>query len=356
MHHVTPGKLLEILLPLYTNAAKMSEVPSIMLWGEPGIGKSQTIRKLKDELHRLTGKEGLLRDVRLLLYNPVDLKGIPVPDEERVRSKWLRPTLFDFAEGDEFLHVLMLDEISAAPPSVQAAAYQLILDRQIGDHKLPDNVVVIAAGNRIGDGGVAFRMPTPLRNRMTHFKIEQDLDDWLSYAERDQLHEAVRGFIRFAGIKMLLDFRADSDEEAFPTPRSWEFVSRYLKLYGDSQLAEPAIVGTVGKGAAASFIEYTKVFEELPDLEAIMAGQQVELKSTRFDVICALSIRIAGVIPTMTSEQAHHLVDFLLKSAIKIEHIFMLISDLWRISRTHEMIRGMSSLVQWQMSHKRFFK
>ncbi len=121
--------------------------PSVMLWGPPGVGKSQGVRQIAEHITEETGKNVAINDVRLLLFNPVDLRGIPTANADKTLAVWLKPKIFQMDESTDTVNILFLDEISAAPPSVQAAAYQITLDRSIGEHRLPDNCIVIAAGN-----------------------------------------------------------------------------------------------------------------------------------------------------------------------------------------------------------------
>lgn len=118
-----------------------------MLWGPPGVGKSQGVRQIAEHITEETGKSVAINDVHLLLFNPVDLRGIPTANADKTLAVWLKPKIFQMDESTDTVNILFLDEISAAPPSVQAAAYQITLDRSIGEHRLPDNCIVIAAGN-----------------------------------------------------------------------------------------------------------------------------------------------------------------------------------------------------------------
>ena len=147
-------------------------LPSVMLWGPPGVGKSQGVRQIAKRIERETRKKVVVTDVRLLLFNPIDLRGIPTANEDKTLAIWLKPQIFQMDASDEIVNILFLDEISAAPQSVQAAAYQITLDRVVGEHKLPDNCIVIAAGNRVTDKSVSFKMPKALANRLLHIEIE----------------------------------------------------------------------------------------------------------------------------------------------------------------------------------------
>ena len=150
--------------------------PSVMLWGPPGVGKSQGIRQVAKNIAEQTGKKVEITDVRLLLFNPVDLRGIPTANEDKTLAVWLKPKIFQMDDSTDVVNILFLDEISAAPQSVQAAAYQITLDRTVGEHTLPDNCIVMAAGNRVTDRSVAYAMhPTgdpSASRRMSYFSAE----------------------------------------------------------------------------------------------------------------------------------------------------------------------------------------
>ena len=284
-------KAVESLSSLYISAINSRVpfrfVPSVMLWGAPGVGKSQAIRQMGAKIEAETGKKCVITDVRLLLFNPIDLRGIPTSNQDKTLSVWLKPKIFDMDKSDSIVNILFLDEISAAPQSVQAAAYQITLDRVIGEHALPENCIVIAAGNRVTDKSVAFKMPRALANRLCHMEIESNFDSWKSWAIRTGLSPKVVGFLSFRS-DLLIENESLSDSLAFPTPRSWEMVSNLLKLNGDSvDGIFPMISGCVGIGVANEFRSWCKIFSSLPKIEDIFAGRKSPLpKST--DALYAL--------------------------------------------------------------------
>lgn len=154
-------------------------MPSVMLWGPPGVGKSQAVREIARRNETDTSKKKVnVTDVRLLLFNPIDLRGIPTANADKTLAVWLKPQIFQMNPDDSVVNILFLDEISAASQSVQAAAYQITLDRVIGEHKLPDNCIVIAAGNRTTDKSVAYKMPKALANRLMHIEIVDSFSSW----------------------------------------------------------------------------------------------------------------------------------------------------------------------------------
>jgi hypothetical protein len=212
-------------------------------------------------------------DVRLLLFNPIDLRGIPTANEDKTLAVWLKPKIFQMDDSPDVVNLLFLDEISAAPPSVQAAAYQITLDRTVGEHRLPDNCLVIAAGNRVTDKAVAFKMPKALANRLCHLEIEGEFKSWKEWALKKGINEKVVGFLTFRPSH-LMQFDATNDDCAFATPRSWEMVSNILNyVEGDIDKSYPLVAGCIGIGAATEFRTWCKVYSELPDIEEIFTGQ-----------------------------------------------------------------------------------
>lgn len=115
----------------FSNANIIDKHPAIFVAGQPGIGKSQSIIQIKDNLESATGKKVYITDVRLLLFNPIDLRGIPVADKNREKAIWLRPEIFELDDSNETINIFFLDELTAAPTSLQAAAYQIALDKTL---------------------------------------------------------------------------------------------------------------------------------------------------------------------------------------------------------------------------------
>jgi len=175
------------------------------------------------------------------------------------------------------INILFLDEISAAPQSVQAAAYQLTLDRVVGEHRLPDNCLVMAAGNRVTDKSVAFKMPKALANRLLHVEIEGSFKAWKQWAIGHGIHDKVIGFLSFRQ-NHLMAFDSSNDDLAFATPRSWEMVSRLLQAVSDDvEAMYPLIAGLVGTGVAVEFRTWAKVYAQLPSMEDIFGGRRPPL-------------------------------------------------------------------------------
>ena len=278
--------VIEKELPLKT-------VPSVMLWGAPGIGKSQAVRQIGEQIKENTGKTVNITDVRLLLFNPIDLRGIPTANADKTLAIWLKPQIFQMDESADVINILFLDEVSAAPQSVQAAAYQITLDRVVGEHRLPDNCIVIAAGNRITDKSVAFKMPKALANRLLHIEVEGSFKSWERWAVGAGINSKVIGFLSFKQ-NYLMGFSSDNDELAFPTPRAWEMVSNLLNYVSDD-LKEmySLIAGIVGSAAAVEFRSWANVYNELPDVADIFDGKMPPLPQTA-DALYALISSMVG--------------------------------------------------------------
>lgn len=245
----------------------------VFLWGPPGIGKSEVVAEVAKKLN------GHVIDLRMAQMEPTDLRGIPFYNKELNRMDWAHPIDLPDAElaSQYSLIVLFLDEMNSAPPSVQAAGYQLVLNRRVGKYVLPDNVVIVAAGNRESDKGVTYRMPMPLANRFIHVEMRVDFDSWQNWAVRNHVHRDVVGFINFSK-QDLNDFDPKSSSRAFATPRSWTFVSDILNMKLDSDTQYNLIAGAVGEGLATKFTAHRKIASKMPNPMDILTGKITELE------------------------------------------------------------------------------
>ena len=231
----------------------------VFLWGAPGVGKSDVIRQIAED------SKLELRDVRLSLLDPIDLRGFPTIDAVKKQMSWL-PADFLPKKGKG---LLFLDEMNSAPQSVQAAAYQLVLNRKIGEYKLPDGWAVMAAGNRASDRSVVHAMPAALANRFVHLDFDINVDDWSHWAMDNEIHTDLRAFIRFRP-NLLHCFDGATNPRAFPSPRSWAFVN---DIYKDNHSADDEyelIKGTVGEGAAAEFSGFVRQIKDLPTIDQVL--------------------------------------------------------------------------------------
>ena len=258
----------------------------LFLWGPPGIGKSELVADITTELG------GYMIDLRLGQMEPTDIRGIPFYNKESGKMDWAEPVDLPSAElASQYpVVVLFLDEMNSAAPSVQSAAYQLILNRRVGKYVLPDNVVMVAAGNRESDKGVTYRMPTPLANRFIHQEMKVDFTSWQEWAVNHKIHKDVVGYIGFAKND-LYDFDAKSASRAFATPRSWSFVSQILDDEdSDDDTTMNLIAGTVGEGLAVKFMAHRKVASRMPKPEEILSGKVTTLDVKEVSAMYSLVI------------------------------------------------------------------
>ena len=256
----------------------------IFLWGAPGIGKSDIVKQIGDELDRE------VIDVRLSLWEPTDIKGIPYYNADMGTMTWAPPS--ELPSDPNSTAILFLDELNSAAPATQAAAYQLILNRRVGTYHLPKGVAIVAAGNRETDKGVTYRMPAPLANRFLHLELKTSFDDWLQWATTNKIHEQVVGYVSFAK-QDLYDFDPKSSSRAFATPRTWSFVS---ELLGDDDLDENTLTdlvsGAVGEGLAVKFMAHRKVAKQMPNPEDILSGKVAKCEIKEISAMYSLTISL----------------------------------------------------------------
>jgi len=316
----------------------ISAKTSTFLWGAPGIGKSDVIRQVANDM----GYH--LEDIRLSQMDPCDIRGVPYVSDKAVKipnkyygltpeeltelgavgeinttdamvdavtesgdvitEKMLEWALADFLKRAEIQRkvygkptLFFFDEMNSAPQTIQAAAYQIVLDRRIGNYFLDERDGVVAAGNRESDKGVVYKMPSPLANRFFHIEMHVDFQDWSDWAVKTRKRPEVIGFLSAFKDK-LHRFDPKKADRAFPTPRSWAKLSDLLDspLLNESLLAETA-AGMVGSGMATEFIAHRKTAHKLPKPEDVLAGRvktlDVSETSAHFALTTSLCYELA---------------------------------------------------------------
>jgi hypothetical protein len=278
----------------------------VFLWGPPGIGKSELVAEIAQELG------GHMIDLRLGQMEPTDIRGIPFYNKDSGKMDWAEPVDLPTQElADQYpVVVLFLDEMNSAAPSVQSAAYQLILNRRCGKYFLPDNVVMVAAGNRESDKGVTYRMPTPLANRFIHQEMKVDFDSWFDWAVDNNIHPDVVGYLNFAK-QDLYDFDAKSASRSFATPRSWTFVSQLLEdEEGDDDTIMNLIAGTVGEGLAVKFMAHRKVAGRMPNPVDILTGKEKDLNikevSAMYSLVISMCYELKAALDRKVADKQFH--------------------------------------------------
>ena len=289
----------------------------VFLWGPPGIGKSSIVAQIAKE-----AEMGFI-DLRLSLLDPTDLRGIPFFNTIKETALWAPPSFLP--DGKVERGILFLDELNTAAPMVQASAYQLILDRKIGEYTLPEGWAIVAAGNRESDRGVVFRMAAPLANRFVHLEMEVSVDDWKTWALKTEIHPAIIAFISHRP-DTLFNFGNGNDSRSFATPRTWQYVNEVLACKPDADLLLPMLAGAIGEDVAASFLGFLSVAGDLPDLDAILDGtcKDVPSEAPALHILsAALSMRVNE---TTSSKKLNALIEYTL--ALPGEFSVMIVQDL----------------------------
>ena len=320
-----PALLSQILDREFRSASEGHHTP-VMLWGPPGVGKSQIIADIAQR------HSAILIDIRLSQMEPSDLRGIPFRVENVV--EWAIPAMLPDTKRHGPEGILFLDEISSAPPTVSAAAYQLILDRRLGEYSVPEGWAIFAAGNRQGDRGVTYSMPSPLANRFSHFEIEVNLDDWVHWAYEHGIDERLIAFLRFRP-DLLFDFDPAHNPVAFPSPRTWEFAHRALQKFGErSDLLPGTLQACVGPAAGIELTAFVDNLHKLPDIDAITWGEAVQVPTETDLQYAVASALVARAIRARGQEDCDQVIGNIMEYAGRFpqrEMGVMLVSDLYRV-------------------------
>lgn len=248
---IPTGRALEILQAGWQAQRDGTLTTSWMLHGRPGIGKTEIVQTLADRIG------ARLFDLRLTTIEPQDLRGLPFFDMENRRTIWFRPEDLPHDTPDDAARpsVLFLDELTAAAPVLQPTVYGLLQERRVGPHRLPGNCFVVAAGNTIEDGAIAYEMGTALSDRLIHLNLMASADDWLAnYAIPQGLDPAVIAFIRTRpDLLDTVEQGLRRGDMIACTPRSWARVSTLMQAIPDRSLRTIAIAGVLGESVAAEF-------------------------------------------------------------------------------------------------------
>lgn len=258
-----------------------------MLHGSPGTAKSSIYRQLAEVLKLF------MIDLRLSQLDPTDMGGFPSIDQFTKKAGYVPMDTFPI-QGDKIPEgyngwLLVLDEFNSASIAVQAAAYKLVLDRQIGQHALHDNVYTVAAGNLATDNAIVNRMSTAMQSRMVHLEIELIAADWIEWALENKLDHRIISFIEFRP-DMLHKFDPNHNDFTFPCARTWEFASKQtIDEEVLNQELLPTLAGSVGEGAAREFLTYSMIYGDLPKLNDILNSPDAINISKEPSILYALS-------------------------------------------------------------------
>lgn len=280
------GHLVPMIAKRYTN--ENTRRRAMFIVGKSGIGKSECVYQASEFLSQhVPNWQGVI-DLRLSQMEPTDLRGVPVPDAETQQTIMYRPNTLPRSGAG----ILFLDEITSAPPSIQAAAYELVLTPE--HYGIPDTWMVIAAGNLQSDRGVTFQMAGPLLNRFNKVEATTTVDDWMNHAITKGIRPEVLSYIK-TRADHLHKFDGTGQIDSFPSPRSWFAVSDALELDLPPADRVECIKGDVGHEVAVSFEAHMRVYESIPDMDAILAGKDVpvpEKLDVRYCVAMGLASRV----------------------------------------------------------------
>lgn len=271
-------------------AIKAKLVP--LVWGSPAVGKSAIVKQVADAY-------GLkLIDLRLAQCDPVDLMGFPRIDEATGKADYAPMATFPL-KGDPIPEgyngwLLFLDELTSAPRAVQAASYKILLDRQVGLHDLHDNVAVVAAGNLETDNAIVEPMSTALQSRLVHVEVSMDHNVWLEWAMANGIDHRITSYIQFKPDS-LYTFHPDHTDKTYASPRTWEFASR---MTGDIQELTyqqmPLLAGTLSEGVAREYLQFTKVYQDVPTIAQIKQSPDTTPIPDEPSVLYALTGSVAA--------------------------------------------------------------
>lgn len=302
---VSAGEALGVLEAAWAAQEAGGLRTSWMLHGRPGVGKTELIQTLADRI----GAE--LFDLRLTTIEPQDLRGLPYFDHETARTIWYRPEDLPDTEGRPA--ILFLDELTAAAPALQPTVYGLLQERRVGRHRLPDSVMVVAAGNMIEDGAIAYEMGTALSDRLVHMIVQASAEDWLrNYAVPAGIHPSVAAFIRTRPD--LLETTEDSLRRGHAiacTPRSWTRVSRIMEAIPDRARRQVMVAGTVGEAAAAEFALLADDIAATVRIDEMLETPRAERAELYPDTLHGLTALIYGLVGRVDGQTLHAGIDII---------------------------------------------
>ena len=255
-------------IPFVERVLKKRLVP--MLHGSPAIGKSDIIRTIAEKFSLK------VIDVRLSTYDPADMNGLPYFNTSGARNiaEYVPFDVFP-VEGDKIPEgykgwLVFLDELPSAAPSVQAAAFKLILDKMVGQRKLHSHALIAAAGNMEDDGAIVNPLPTPLQSRMINFQVYTNLDCFMKYALTQNIDYRIAAFLEFKP-DYVHHFKPDHDDLTFAAPRTWMFLDKLIRGEPVTDADLPLVAGCISSGVGAEFIAFCKIFDQVPKLADILA-------------------------------------------------------------------------------------
>ncbi|MBO4208672.1 AAA domain-containing protein [Micromonospora echinofusca] len=293
----------------------------VLLWGEPGIGKSATLQQLAEGLG--TPMETVVASV----HEPSDFAGLPiVGDSPATDGVPMAPPDWAVRLARTGTGLLFFDELSSAPPAVQAALLRVVLERRVGSLHLPPAVRIVAAANPPTSAADGWHLAPPLANRFVHLHWSHDartvarglagtwpavtvpvVESRRTATALAKARGAVAGFLTARpGLAHHLPADTEARGGAWPSPRTWEMVLRLLAFHhstgtGADALAL-AVVGAVGDGAGLEFVTYLENLD-LPDPERVLADPAAFRLPERGDRQLAFLTAVISAVQTRVDRQ-----------------------------------------------------
>lgn len=336
---------------LINGGVSPADIPAVFLWGPMGVGKTDGVEQLGTKLSASVSKPVILTKICLSDYGRTDLTGIPVPDEERRFANWLKPRLFDLNDDEGVINLMFLDELSSVHQEIQTMAYQICRERRVAEHKLPDNCIVIAAGNRMTDLSVSYKLSKALCNRLLHFNIISDYDEWRKWAVSSGIAPEVIAYLGFDSSR--LNTTPGTSDLAFTTPRSWSYVSMIVNNVErcgelDEEMIE-MIASAVGMDVALEFAEYCKNIHFMPSVDRIFSGTCGD-KPQNVGVLYALvSSLVSRIKSDISIEKLDNACEYMLQ--FPKDFVTMFMNDIKLIDGISEKLSRCSS-VQYELNKK----
>lgn len=280
------------------------------IYSSPALGKSSMVKQVADEL----GLQFI--DVRLSQMDVTDLNGLP--NFHGNKSTYIPFDVFPL-QGDSIPDgkkgwLILLDEMTSAPMSIQAGAYRLILDREVGQHKLHDNVFIVACGNLETDNAIVNPISTALVSRFANFYVEPNLEEWQTWAVSNNIHPMITSYLGFKP-SAFYTFNPDS-VEPYASPRTWDMVSHIMNKTNEINLI--TLASLLGDGVAIEFDGYMKCFNELPKIEYIVSKPDTYMIPTSIATQWATLGMVVACVDEYTNECITYLKRFPLELHVVI--------------------------------------